>query len=177
MSRFVVLLTLVAVIAGCGGDAGPDPDVVPADLAIDYRWNSGVSNVGPDFAGYMVALDLSGSGTIRFTVGHPSAEQDVWAETFDLSVGDLRALYLSLHEVDLFSQTWKQGVSAPGLDRGSVLLVVAEGKTYVVPHNLVDSDDADSMATVYESIRSLVPETIWEGFETRRDDYLSKHDY
>ena len=47
----------------------------------------------------------------------------------------------------------------------------------MVPHNLVDSDDADSMATVYGSIRSLVPGTIWEGFETRRDDYLSKHDY
>ena len=47
----------------------------------------------------------------------------------------------------------------------------------MVPHNLADRDDADLMATVYESIRSLVPETIWEGFETRRDDYLSEHDY
>jgi hypothetical protein len=177
MRRFVVLLTLVAAIGGCGSDAGPDPDAVPADLAIDYRWNTGVSNVGPDFAAYSVSLDMSGSGTIRFTVGHPSAEQDMWAETFDLFVGDLRVLYLSLHEVDLFSRTWMQEEPKPGSGWGSSLLVVAEGKTYVVPHNLADRDDADLMATVYESIRSLVPETIWEGFETRRDDYLSKHDY
>jgi len=175
--RFTALLTVAAVLAGCGGDAGPDPDVVPADLQVHYRWNSGVSNVGPDYAAYSVSLDGSGSGTIRFTVGHPSAEQDVWTETFGLSTGDLRDVYSSLHGAGLFSRNWTAREPAPGSGGGSSLAVVADGRTYSVPTDLADPEDSDSVSTVYESIRSLVPESIWEGFEARRDEYVSSHDY
>ncbi|MCB2224346.1 MAG: hypothetical protein KQH83_09270 [Actinobacteria bacterium] len=176
MRRLAVTLVLAVAVGGCGGDAGPGPGAVPADLEIHYRWNSGVSNVGPDYAAYSVSLDAAGSGTIRFTVGHPSAEQDEWTETFGVAADDLRALYAGLRDAGLFSGAWARRDPVPGSGAGSSLAVVADGSAYAVPTDLADPDDARSIAAVYESIRALVPEGIWERYEARRGEYLAGHD-
>ena len=175
--RLIALLALAAAVGGCGGGSGPDRDAVPSDLEIRYRWNSGVSNVGPDYAAYAVSLEASGAGTIHFTVGHPSADQDLWDERFAVGAADLLDLYSLLHDAGVFSESWAAREPVPGSGGGSSLVVIADEVTYRVPVDLADRDHSASIAPVYESVRSLVPREIWEGFETRREDHIDAHDH
>jgi len=172
----LISLAAVAGVVGCSGDSGPNAGVVPSDFQVDYRWDSGVSNVGPDYVSYRISLPPTGPGTIHYTIGHPStSQQEDWVETFGIAGEDVRALYALIHEAGLFTRAWPQSDPVPGANCGSSVRVVADGTDYQVPTMLADPDDADSIAAVYETIRSMVPETIWEDFEARQVRYLSEH--
>jgi len=170
------LIVLIGVVA-CGGNAQLEPGTVPSDFQVEYSWNNGVSRVGPDFLTYQVSLPTTGSGTIHCTFGHPSSnQQEEWTETFEVTADDLQALYATMHEVGLFTKTWPQAEPVPGLSGGSSIRVVADGGEYRVPSVLADSSDADSIAVVYQMIRSMVPQTIWDEIETRQAQYIEDHD-
>jgi hypothetical protein len=175
--RRVVALIVVFGLAACGGNAGPDPEVMPSDFQVNYHWDSGVSNVGPDYLAYRISLSTTGSATVSYTIGHPSSnDQEEWADTFEFSIDDLRELYTTMHEVGVFTRDWTQADPIPGIFYGSRVHVVAGGEDYSVPSALADSSEADLVASVYEEIRGLVPETIWDTMEARQAQYIEKHD-
>ena len=80
-----------------------------------------------------------------------------------------------MHEVGLFTRAWQQADPIPGVSGGFSVRVVVEGSEYRVPSVLADSDDADSMAVVYEQIEGMVPESIWDDLEIRQAQYIEEH--
>jgi hypothetical protein len=150
---------------------------MPPDFQVDYYWDSGVSNIGPDYLSCHVLLLATDAGTINCTMGHPSSsQQQDWVETFDVTADDLQVLYTRMHEAGLFTRTWQQADPIPGVSGGPGVRVVAGASDYRVPSALADPRDTDSIAIVYEEIRRMVPETIWQDLEARQARYIEEHD-
>ena len=176
MRRAAASLIVVLGIAACGGDAGPDPSAAPSDFQVDYHWDSGISNVGPDYLSVRISLEASGSGLIHATLGHPSSDtQDEWVETFGVTAEALESLYAKMQEVGLFTRTWQQGEPVPGSSGGPSVQVVADGIEYRIPSGLADPNDVARAGKVYDQITGVVPTTVLDALDVRQAQYLAEH--
>ncbi len=98
----------------------------------------------------------------------------VWTERFYVNGASLEQLCERLSAEGLWTRRWETADQPLlGASRES-LTVIADSRQAVIPPFPAVSLRGHAEA-VYWAVKSLVPETLWEGFETRRRQYQRRH--
>ena len=173
MRRITPLVLVVLLIGGCGDDdAGFDPEVRPADLAVEYSWYEG-SVAPPYHYEFDIEVRADGSGTIRYRPDYGSDPE--WVEDFTVSDADLDVLYWYMFDAGVFTSEWREDEEPPVGGSVAGMRVTAGGTEYRIPLDLADAGDREAVIPVYGHIEGLVPNEIWRDLESRRTEYMDSY--
>ncbi len=146
---------------------------LPADFSLRHEWHEG-SMPPPYHYEYIVRLSVGAEGEVIFFPDYPQHDPPVWRETFPVDSKDLAHLYALLVKTRAFARTWRRA-DHPAIG-GSVVWLDAEagGKKVTVPPGL-PARDAAAIAPVYDAIRAVVPQVVWDGLMGRYEKYQAEH--
>ena len=146
-------------------------NALPQNFSVVYNWVAG-SMPPPAHSEYTIFLEASGNCSVEYIPDYPSANVPVWKETFNLSVDRLEALYSFMTEKKIFTKKFKEVKPKDRRIGGSYAWVDVEanGKKVRLGTHLVDKDQ-EIAKTVYDEIRKIVPQAIWDGFSKKREQY------
>jgi hypothetical protein len=134
----------------------------PSDFQIEYVWNAG--SLPPRYH-YSYEIIIQADGNCKFTyqqsyagIGAPPPS----VTNFSVLPEKIDQLYQLILNKNILRTDWEKRQPSIG-GSSSELQIVADGKTFSIPNDalLVDKDKTDS-AEVYDFIKTLVPQNIWD---------------
>ena len=158
---------------GGGEEAENSPPLsatVPPDFHLEYAWREGT--VPPPYHyEYRIDLHASGNGEILFRPDYPSEGPPEWRESFTVSLEELHGLYRRIVEEGILGRKWEPIPDEEALVGGELrsMKIVENARAHEIPSAIVDGARVEP---VYQLIRSLVPETIWQSLMDRRETYI-----
>jgi guanosine-3',5'-bis(diphosphate) 3'-pyrophosphohydrolase len=146
---------------------------LPSDFHLEYAWREGT--VPPPYHyEYRILLDASGNAEVLFRPDYPSEQPPEWSESFTVSLEELQGLYWRIVEGGILGRRWEPIPDEEALIGGELesMEIVENGRHHQIPSSIVDASRVES---VYQHIRSLMPETIWQSLMNRREAYIRDH--
>ncbi len=145
------------------------------DLLLHYHWQAG-SMPPPAHYEYDIRLGPNGAGEIIFYPDYPQHNPPIWSERFALSDQEMSRLRSLISTKKLLTRKWRSPSRSPvGGSLESLELIAADQQISVPSH--LNAPDTAAMRPVYDAIRALVPQTLWDSLLARRqafeDDYLA----
>lgn len=139
----------------------------PEDFTVRYEWMEG-SVPPPHHYEYEIQLGPGQNGRIVFYPDYPEEGSPVWTEEFPLDNIALDRLYDLLVEKGVLWREWKEREDAEVGGELEWMEGVAGKINFGVPSLIEESAVVE---TIYEHIRSLVPEQIWIKLMSQRQQY------
>ena len=164
------MLALGLLAAGCQPTESNAADLSkkPADFSFEFRWNVGALPP-PYYYSYAILVAADGKGQFIYQEGYEGedARQPAVSE-FTLSQEQLQELYEMMLQRDLLREKWEQGEILPGAP-SAAMWITAAGKTYEVPDDAtMQVADRKAVTEVYDFLRTLLPQSIWDDLALRR---------
>jgi hypothetical protein len=175
MVRRFVVVVLVVLMAGCGDDAGLDPDAVPPDFAFEYSWYEG-SVAPPWHYSFDIVLGPDGAGSVTFWPDYRGSGTPNWTEPLAPAPEEIESVYFTMYDEGVFGRSWEEDPEPPVGGSVAGITVVAGGQTYEIPFDLRSAADREAVVAVYGAVEELVPNEVWREFEDRRTDYIDSYD-
>lgn len=142
----------------------------PPSYAIEYSYAD--ASVPPPFhTEFTIRVDDRGHGKLEFRPDYPGPDTPTWTETFVVPPAQRDALHETFRREGILEEEWSVGDRGVGGPQHR-LQVTMDERTVTVPPDA----DAEALADVYESVRSLVPGAVWRDFEDRRRTYSEAYD-
>lgn len=169
MSRFVVtciFFLLFVSATACSASSNRHP----SDMNLTFNWNTG--SLPPQYHySYTITIQPDGNGSLDYQPGYEPDEATRWQTEFSLTGKQMDALYGYLIENDLLRTTWNLGEPLLG-GSGTSLVVTADGKEYTVPSiSELQPDDRKLMEAAIDTIKNLLPQSIWDELDARQEAY------
>ncbi len=142
------------------------------DYSLRYSWREG-SIPPPYHYEYDILFDSTGKGSVVMIPDYPRGDVPRWTEPFAVAPEAARALHASMEAEGLFTHSW------PALDRPPVggshasLSVTAGDREVEIP-NFVTPERQEHAARIYDAIRALVPQALWDKLEAQREGYIEQ---
>jgi guanosine-3',5'-bis(diphosphate) 3'-pyrophosphohydrolase len=143
---------------------------LPSDFYLEYAWREGT--VPPPYHyEYRITLEASGNGEVLFRPDYPSEQPPEWRESFTVSFEELQGLYRRIVEEGILGRQWEPIPDEEARIGGELesMEIVENARAHQIPSSIVD---ASRVEPVYQRIRSMVPETIWQSLMRRREAYI-----
>jgi hypothetical protein len=173
--KLVPIVLLLLAAAGCGDDAGLDPEAAPADFAFEYDWYEG-SVAPPWHYSFEIVLGADGSGSVTFWPDYRGSGVPQWTETLTPAPEEIELVYFTMYDEGVFQRAWEEDPEPPVGGSVAGITVVAAGETYEIPFDLRSAADREAAVVVYGAVEELVPNEVWREFEDRRTDYMDSYD-
>ncbi|HEY59577.1 MAG TPA: hypothetical protein G4N92_02655 [Anaerolineae bacterium] len=173
MRNFLIIalaFPVVVLLSGCGSV----PEEYPDDFGVTYSWSTGA--LPPKYTyQYAISIGPGMQGGFEYQPGYgEQGTEFAWRTNFALEEADLTELYQMMLEKDFFRSKWAQGMPLVGASNSSAV-VQAIGKQYQIPNEAeMEQKDSEEVEEVYEFLRSLVPQEIWQEMESRQVQYESQ---
>ncbi len=144
-----------------------------ADFTLLYHYQAG-SVPPPAYYEHTIRLAPNGEGEIVFYPDYPQHNPPVWTESFTLSHDELSGLHSLIAKNKLLIRKWRPPAK-PSIG-GSLesLRINAPDKQVSVPSRLNAKDAAD-LREVYDALRALVPQQIWDSLRARRQAFEDEY--
>jgi hypothetical protein len=171
----ILLSGLSMILISCSAlNRKPAPvDTRPDDFLIEYEWVEG-SLPPPYHYEYTIRIGSSGMGEVEMIPDYPSDQTPVWVEELSIEEVDLDQLYRRMVEKGIFPQDWRARDDPPVGGSSEWLSVTANGREFEIPAYVVSSQEL-AVSEIYTTIRSLVPQAIWEKLNTQREQYVKEY--
>lgn len=175
-STFFLALTILLVAC-----SNPTPVPIdfstqprPGDFRVTYHWEEG-SLPPPYHYEYTISIGPDQQGSIELIPDYSFNDPPVWRETFSIALAELDALYALLVEMGVFTREWLPATDYP--TGGSIrrLTADAHGQRFSVPSFVADETAARDIRAVYDAVRAMVPETVWDKLKALRERYVAEH--
>jgi len=139
----------------------------PEDFTVIYRWIEG-SVPPPYYYEYEIHVGPGEKGRIIFSPDYPMEDPPVWIEEFHLDNATFNRLYELIVEKDILMRDWTRMEDNTVGDELEWIEGVANTIHFKVPSAIEESEIVES---IYEFIRSLVPERIWTKLMSQQKQY------
>lgn len=145
----------------------------PTNFRIHYEWQEG-SIPPPYHYEYTIQIGPGPEGEITLSPDYGFNHPSTWTEKWEISSQQFTELYTLLRHLDIGKRQWqaRTGVSAGGSVEwleGNI-----DGQNFSVPAQL-DGADRQAIAEVYRTVRSFVPEPIWNKLMKQREQYVQTY--
>ncbi len=144
---------------------------------LEYHYRAG-SMPPPAHYEYTIRVAANGEGEVVFYPDYPQHNPPVWSEPFPVSQKPLSQVNALITKKKILTRKWR-APAHPAIG-GSLesLTIETPDKTAAVPSRLNARDAAD-MRELYDAVRALVPQPIWDSLWARRqafeEDYFARH--
>ncbi len=142
----------------------------PFDFAIHYEFHSvDPSPHGTSFLMIEVAPD--GSGEIRYE-DNGAFQGDEFVAIFQPEESQLERLYRLMLGLGILEPMWQPPRAPQKPDSGHVHLGVTCGGNFFDITPAVKEDEETALQPVYDAIRALVPQDIWDKIKAKKESSL-----
>lgn len=145
----------------------------PADFCVIYHWQEG-SVPPPYHYEYEIRVGPGPLGQVVFYPDYPGQGTPKWQEDFALSAADLDRLYGLMDRQHIFQQQWQSPLRQTVGGSLEFMDISVSSNHSRVPSQLVEKDAA-LVREIYDALRSLVPQALWEDLHARRQVYENEH--
>lgn len=141
----------------------------PPDFQFKYEWRAG-SMPPPAHYEYTIRIACDVGGEITFYPDYPSHHPPIWTERFAVATDALATFYTLLANKQILTRQWQSidhravGGSVESLD------LLANSVSVSVPSQ-PSQHDATLLREVYDAIRALVPQSLWDDLRARREKF------
>ena len=149
------------------------PEAASGKWSLRYEWNA-ASIPPPDHYEFTIEVSASGRGEVTFYPDYSQHDPPAWREPFAADLAALDDLLALMIRQGVFSRTWRRAEQRAVGDSQAWLKAEAAGKSVSVPA-VLSPRDAKVIAPVYQAIRALVPEALWDNLIERYHQYQSAH--
>lgn len=139
----------------------------PEDFAVRYKWIEG-SVPPPYHYEYEIHVGPGENGRIIFCPDYPMEAPPVWIEEFHLDNVTLNRLYEFMVEKGVLVRDWTDMEDATVGGELEWMEGIANKIHFKVPSAIEESEMVES---IYEFLRSLVPERIWTKLMSQQQQY------
>ncbi len=126
---------------------------------------------------YTIRLAPNGAGEITFYPDYPQHNPPVWSETFAPAAEEFSRLHSLIAKKKIMTKKWRPPTKSPVGGSLEFLEVIMADKQVAVPSRL-NAKDAAALREVFDAIRALVPQEMWDRLLARRqafeDDYSAR---
>jgi hypothetical protein len=143
---------------------------VPPDLTLRYFWVA--PTVRPPYHHeFTITIGPGLQGQVSYIPNYPNHNPPRWLEPFSIAAADLEALYAQLLKKDVFHHAWK--LRPPGFVGGEQAWIEASAgeQRASIPAGLAPRDAA-LVQPLFDAVRALVPQAIWDKLEGQRQEYI-----
>ena len=142
--------------------------LLPDDFSMAYHWSAG-TYPPPHHYEYTILADRENNGRITFWPDYPGPNVPQWEERFLPSLSARISLVNWLRASGLLDNPPLQSAESLLGGETGFLEITAEGnRTEIYLHSLPDEERRE----LHEVICSVVPDYIWEKFESQRQNYI-----
>lgn len=146
---------------------------IPADFSITFNWVA--ASVPPPYhSEYQIHLQADGSGDIVYLPDYAQHDPPQWKSIFACPVDEVENLYQTMVQQGVLRSNWRKPARRSIGDAQTWCRVVCGGDVFSIPAELTQKD-AVRVAVVYERIKALVPQPVWEDFSGRFEKYQQSH--
>jgi len=139
----------------------------PEDFTVIYKWIEG-SVPPPYHYEYEIHVGPGEKGRVVFYPDYPLEDPPVWIEEFHLDNVALNRLYELVVEKGVLTRDWIITEDAEVGGEYEWIEGVANAIHFKVPSTIEESEIVES---IYEFLRSLVPERIWTKLMSQQKQY------
>jgi hypothetical protein len=143
----------------------------PGDFRLTYHWAAPTVRP-PLHYEFTITLGSNQGGKIEFLPDYPNHNPPRWEESFSVKPAALDALASLMEARHVFDGTFRQHSEHFVGGQQNWLEVSFNGKQIQVPAEL-NASSATKIQPVYDAIRALVPQPIWDRLEAQRQEYIS----
>ena len=146
---------------------------VPPDLTLHYYWVA--PTVRPPYHHeYTIIIGPGPQGQVSYIPDYSNHNPPRWLEPFSIPPAALEELFALLLNKQAFRPAWRQ--RSPRFVGGEqVWLEAAAGEQRAsIPPGLAPKDAAQAQP-LFDAVRALVPQPIWDKLESQRQEYISSH--
>jgi hypothetical protein len=173
-----IRLTWAALLAlsftGCVEElVGPSvglPEEMPADLTLHFTFCE-ATIPPPSHYEYAIALGPGALGSITYGPDYPELGSPTWTEVFSIDRGRFAELYQLVVDSKVLFTNGKGATNGTGSQRVSLEVAWAEGHYSTGPR----ASCIAPWPALHAEVRSLVPQEVWDGLESRRAGYMEEH--
>ena len=165
--RMTIMMIMIIgiLLLGCQIPMFNKPPAVnyPEDLKITYHWDTGPLPPRYHYSyEIVIQTDSAGQFTYQQSYAGYGAPPLPSVTTFTMPPEKINQLYKLLLTKNMLRTEWAKRQPSIG-GSSSDLQIVADAKTFSIPNDalLVEKDKTDS-AEVYDFIKKLVPQSIWD---------------
>jgi len=170
-NMMVILLAMGLMVAACQPVESDlaDSSQKPGDFSFDFRWNVGALPP-PYHYSYEILVAADGNGQFIYQEGYEGEDaKEPVVSDFTLSQEQLIQLYEMMLQNDLLRVKWEEGEPLLGAP-SSAMRITAAGKEHGVPSDATMKDeDRKAVTGVYDFLRTLLPQSIWDDLAIRRE--------
>jgi len=147
----------------------------PPDFKLTYHWAAPTVRP-PLHYEYTITIGPGALGEIDYRPDYPNHNPPQWVEKFEIEPATLNTLASLLDSRHVFDGTWN--LRSPSFVGGEQawLDATANGKQASVPAGLTAGNTA-KIQPVYNAVRALVPQGIWDKLEAQRQAYISSQSH
>lgn len=147
------------------------PAARPGDFSLTLDWDTGALPP-PYHYSYTITISPDLIGEFTYQPGYgPEDSVEIWKTEFNLESKDLEALYSMLDAKGMLRSNWSTGQPLMG-GQGTSLVITASGNEYHIPSvSVLTRSERDKVEAVIETIRGLVPQTIWDEMKARQAEF------
>ncbi len=142
-------------------------------LTLRYEWHAG-SMPPPYHYEYMVTLEPDGAGAVDFVPDYPQHGVQPWRREFQAAPGAVAALLAQMEKKRVFERRWRRARRHTVGGSLAWLEATSGGRTVSIPAGLPPRD-ARSIAPVYDAVRALVPQPVWDELTRLHQEYQEKY--
>ncbi len=168
-----IAAALAAVaVAGCGSGGSSDdpPESRPDDFAFTVVHSDG-SVAPPYHAEWSVEVDAEGNGLATYTPDYSGEDVPTYKAKFEVSDEDMDRIYAEMRDAGLLEEI-EPADDPPIGGSTETARIYADGETFDVP--AFDSSGGETLGSVADSVRGLVPGEDWKSFERKRAAYVQQ---
>jgi len=163
------LLSLFSILLFAGSPWAGKPVTLPPDFEFIYEWHAGTMPPPHHFE-YTIRVIADGRGAINY---FPDCDNtSVWTESLAVSKEALEKVCQLMVKTGVTTKAWPEAKRHPIGGSTQWLNVVANRKTIMIP---AFPRDPGNIQKVYDAIKALVPQPVWDKFSGLREEYIRNY--
>jgi len=169
MMKIPSLLFLCSLLLFSGTLQAGKPVTLPVDFELIYEWHAGTMPPPHHFE-YTIRVISDGRGAINYFPSYDNTS--VWTESLAVSKDTLEKVYRLMAKTGVTTKAWPEAKRHPIGGSTQWLNVVANRKTVMIP---AFPEKPGGLQEVYDAIKRLVPQTVWDKFSGLREEYIKNY--
>ena len=150
-----------------------EPGTVVRGMTLRFEWNA--ASVPPPYHyEYVICIGPGPVGDVTFFPDYPQHDPPAWRMPFPVDPAALEALLGLMVRQGVFARKWRRAPRHIVGDSQAWLKAEAAGRIVSVPASL-SHRDTESIAPVYQAIRALVPQAVWDELMGKHNQYQQEH--
>ncbi len=143
------------------------------EYAFEYHYRAG-SMPPPAHYEYTIRVAPNGESEIVFYPDYLQHNPPVWSERFSVPHSALSRVNAKITEKRTLTRQWRAPAHSSTGGSLESLTIETPDKTIAVPSHLNARDAADSRE-LYDAVRALVPQPIWDSLWARRQAFEEEY--